>query len=125
MKELPLEWWYRQIRSTRITKGANEVLYAGVWGQNIIRAHKGLAIMAWSHEVTKARSKKLPTAPRNDEFFTLSSVVILRIFFTRSIVARRLVTSLAKFCISSLTPVPSHIAVFTSAMNSGSFNILT
>jgi len=26
MKELPLEWWYRQIRSTRITEGANEVL---------------------------------------------------------------------------------------------------
>jgi alkylation response protein AidB-like acyl-CoA dehydrogenase len=25
-KELPLEWWYRQIRSTRITEGAAEVL---------------------------------------------------------------------------------------------------
>jgi alkylation response protein AidB-like acyl-CoA dehydrogenase len=25
-KDLPLEWWYRQIRSTRITEGATEVL---------------------------------------------------------------------------------------------------
>ncbi len=40
MKELPLEWWYRQIRSTRITEGANEVLRWRL-GQNIIRAHKG------------------------------------------------------------------------------------
>ena len=39
MKELPLEWWYRQIRSTRITEGANEVLRWRL-GQNIIRAHK-------------------------------------------------------------------------------------
>jgi alkylation response protein AidB-like acyl-CoA dehydrogenase len=40
MKELPLEWWYRQIRSTRITEGANEVLRWRL-GQNLIRAHKG------------------------------------------------------------------------------------
>jgi acyl-CoA dehydrogenase len=40
MKELPLEWWYRQIRSTRITEGANEVLRWRL-GQNIIRAHRG------------------------------------------------------------------------------------
>ena len=39
MKELPLEWWYRQIRSTRITEGANEVLRWRL-GQNIIRARK-------------------------------------------------------------------------------------
>ena len=39
MKELPLEWWYRQIRSTRITEGANEVLRWRL-GQNLIRAHK-------------------------------------------------------------------------------------
>jgi acyl-CoA dehydrogenase len=39
MKELPLEWWYRQIRSTRITEGANEVLRWRL-GQNIIRAHQ-------------------------------------------------------------------------------------
>jgi acyl-CoA dehydrogenase len=39
MKELPLEWWYRQIRSTRITEGANEVLRWRL-GQNIIRAHR-------------------------------------------------------------------------------------
>jgi acyl-CoA dehydrogenase len=25
-KELPLEWWYRQLRSLRITEGATEVL---------------------------------------------------------------------------------------------------
>jgi acyl-CoA dehydrogenase len=37
MKELPLEWWYRQIRSTRITEGANEVLRWRL-AQNIIRA---------------------------------------------------------------------------------------
>jgi acyl-CoA dehydrogenase len=39
MKELPLEWWYRQIRSTRITEGANEVLRWRL-GQNLIRAHQ-------------------------------------------------------------------------------------
>jgi acyl-CoA dehydrogenase len=39
MTELPLEWWYRQIRSTRITEGANEVLRWRL-GQNIIRAHR-------------------------------------------------------------------------------------
>jgi acyl-CoA dehydrogenase len=38
MKELPLEWWYRQIRSTRITEGANEVLRWRL-GQNVIRSH--------------------------------------------------------------------------------------
>jgi acyl-CoA dehydrogenase len=37
-KDLPLEWWYRQIRSTRITEGANEVLRWRL-GQNLIRAH--------------------------------------------------------------------------------------
>jgi len=25
-KDLPLEWWYRQLRSIRITEGATEVL---------------------------------------------------------------------------------------------------
>jgi len=39
MKELPLEWWYRQIRSTRITEGANEVLRWRL-GQNLIRSHR-------------------------------------------------------------------------------------
>jgi alkylation response protein AidB-like acyl-CoA dehydrogenase len=37
-KDLPLEWWYRQIRSTRITEGANEVLRWRL-AQNLIRAH--------------------------------------------------------------------------------------
>jgi alkylation response protein AidB-like acyl-CoA dehydrogenase len=36
-KDLPLEWWYRQIRSTRITEGANEVLRWRL-AQNLIRA---------------------------------------------------------------------------------------
>jgi acyl-CoA dehydrogenase len=37
-KDLPLEWWYRQIRSTRITEGSNEVLRWRL-AQNLIRAH--------------------------------------------------------------------------------------
>jgi acyl-CoA dehydrogenase len=37
-KDLPLEWWYRQIRSTRITEGANELLRWRL-AQNLIRAH--------------------------------------------------------------------------------------
>jgi acyl-CoA dehydrogenase len=37
-KDLPLEWWYRQIRSTRITEGSNEVLRLSL-AQNLIRAH--------------------------------------------------------------------------------------
>jgi acyl-CoA dehydrogenase len=36
-KELPLEWWYRQVRSTRFTEGANEVLRWRL-AQNLIRA---------------------------------------------------------------------------------------
>ena len=38
-KDLPLEWWYRQIRSTRITEGANEVLRWRL-AQNIMKAQK-------------------------------------------------------------------------------------
>ena len=40
MKELPLEWWYRQVRSLRITEGNPEVLRWRM-GQHIIRNHKG------------------------------------------------------------------------------------
>jgi acyl-CoA dehydrogenase len=39
MKELPLEWWYRQVRSIRITEGSPEVLRWRL-GQHIIRNHK-------------------------------------------------------------------------------------
>jgi acyl-CoA dehydrogenase len=35
-KDLPLEWWYRQLRSTRITEGATEVLRWRL-AQNILR----------------------------------------------------------------------------------------
>jgi acyl-CoA dehydrogenase len=37
-KDLLLEWWYRQIRSTGITEGANEVLRWRL-AQNLIRSH--------------------------------------------------------------------------------------
>lgn len=40
MKELPLEWWYRQVRSIRITEGSPEVLRWRL-GQHIIRSHNG------------------------------------------------------------------------------------
>ena len=36
-KELPLEWWYRQLRSIRITEGATEVLRWRL-AQNLLRA---------------------------------------------------------------------------------------
>jgi len=36
-KELPLEWWYRQVRSIRITEGATEVLRWRL-AQNLMRA---------------------------------------------------------------------------------------
>ncbi len=36
-KELPLEWWYRQLRSIRITEGATEVLRWRM-AQNLLRA---------------------------------------------------------------------------------------
>lgn len=39
-KDLPLEWWYRQIRSIRITEGATEVLRWRL-AQNVMKAHKG------------------------------------------------------------------------------------
>ena len=39
MKELPLEWWYRQLRSIRITEGTPEVLRWRM-AQHIIRNHK-------------------------------------------------------------------------------------
>lgn len=39
-KELPLEWWYRQLRSLRITEGATEVLRWRM-AQHIIQRHKG------------------------------------------------------------------------------------
>jgi acyl-CoA dehydrogenase len=39
-KELPLEWWYRQLRSLRITEGATEVLRWRM-AQHIIQSHKG------------------------------------------------------------------------------------
>jgi acyl-CoA dehydrogenase len=35
-KDLPLEWWYRQIRSSRITEGASEVLRWRL-AQNILK----------------------------------------------------------------------------------------
>jgi len=35
-KDLPLEWWYRQVRSIRITEGATEVLRWRL-GQNVIK----------------------------------------------------------------------------------------
>ena len=38
-KDLPLEWWYRQLRSIRITEGATEVLRWRL-AQNIMKAHK-------------------------------------------------------------------------------------
>src|SRR6266550_4283818 len=39
MKELPLEWWYRQLRSIRITEGTPEVLRWRM-AQHIIKNHK-------------------------------------------------------------------------------------
>jgi len=39
MKELPLEWWYRQLRSIRITGGMPEVLRWRM-AQHLIRNHK-------------------------------------------------------------------------------------
>ena len=38
-KDLPLEWWYRQVRSIRITEGATEVLRWRL-AQNLMRAQK-------------------------------------------------------------------------------------
>lgn len=38
-KDLPLEWWYRQVRSIRITEGATEVLRWRL-AQNVMKAHK-------------------------------------------------------------------------------------
>ncbi|MGH7771390.1 MAG: acyl-CoA dehydrogenase family protein [Candidatus Binatia bacterium] len=38
-KDLPLEWWYRQVRSIRITEGATEVLRWRL-AQNLLKAHK-------------------------------------------------------------------------------------
>ena len=38
-KELPLEWWYRQVRSMRITEGASEVLRWRL-ARNIMKANK-------------------------------------------------------------------------------------
>ena len=38
-KDLPLEWWYRQLRSIRITEGATEVLRWRL-AQNLMRARK-------------------------------------------------------------------------------------
>ncbi len=38
-KDLPLEWWYRQVRSIRITEGTPEVLRWRL-AQHLIRAHK-------------------------------------------------------------------------------------
>lgn len=38
-KDLPLEWWYRQVRSIRITEGATEVLRWRL-AQNLMKAHK-------------------------------------------------------------------------------------
>ena len=39
MRELPLEWWYRQVRSIRITEGPSEVLRWRL-AQHIIKNHK-------------------------------------------------------------------------------------
>ena len=39
MRELPLEWWYRQVRSIRITEGTPEVLRWRL-AQHIIKNHK-------------------------------------------------------------------------------------
>jgi acyl-CoA dehydrogenase len=38
-KDLPLEWWYRQLRSIRITEGATEVL-RWRFAQNLMKARK-------------------------------------------------------------------------------------
>lgn len=38
-KDLPLEWWYRQVRSIRITEGATEVLRWRL-AQNIMKAYR-------------------------------------------------------------------------------------
>lgn len=38
-KDLPLEWWYRQVRSIRITEGATEVLRWRL-AQNLMRQHR-------------------------------------------------------------------------------------
>jgi alkylation response protein AidB-like acyl-CoA dehydrogenase len=38
-RDLPLEWWYRQVRSIRITEGTPEVLRWRL-AQHIIRNHK-------------------------------------------------------------------------------------
>jgi acyl-CoA dehydrogenase len=38
-KDLPLEWWYRQVRSIRITEGATEVLRWRL-AQNLLKARK-------------------------------------------------------------------------------------
>jgi acyl-CoA dehydrogenase len=40
MRELPLEWWYRQVRSIRITEGTPEVLRWRL-AEHIIKNHKG------------------------------------------------------------------------------------
>jgi alkylation response protein AidB-like acyl-CoA dehydrogenase len=40
MRELPLEWWYRQVRSIRITEGTPEVLRWRL-AQHIIKNHRG------------------------------------------------------------------------------------
>lgn len=37
-KDLPLEWWYRQVRAIRITEGATEVLRWRL-AQNLLKAH--------------------------------------------------------------------------------------
>ncbi|MEX0827740.1 MAG: acyl-CoA dehydrogenase, partial [Haliea sp.] len=39
MRDLPLEWWYRQVRSIRITEGTPEVLRWRL-AQHIIKNHK-------------------------------------------------------------------------------------
>jgi len=38
-KDLPLEWWYRQLRSIRITEGATEVLRWRL-AQNLMKRRK-------------------------------------------------------------------------------------
>ena len=38
-KDLPLEWWYRQLRSIRITEGATEVLRWRL-AQNLMKKRK-------------------------------------------------------------------------------------
>src|SRR5262249_37208064 len=66
MKEFPLEWWYRQLRSTRITEGANEVLRWRL-AQNLVRAHGGTTQVFGIYE---ALSESVPVEAAGCIFLT-------------------------------------------------------